>query len=298
MTSRRPVRASSAATPSAHPDKSASVPGPRLFGIVATDAPVVAVIRRGPSAWCALGRWDVATDTYEPGSWLRGTIYPQRCDLSPDGRWLVAFVLKQSADWAAGGAYVAISRPPWLTALAAWGIGSTWTSGLHFLAEPGTWPEVEPDVGDPAPVRERYGLAWTGAGSFAVERRRGWAETASTPTRRPDDMWDQDRDVEIEKASPSRPDVVLHVRGWHAAFRSFEPNRFGESAYWLEIDGVRRDLPEVQWADWAHDGRLLVATASGRLQAREVDGERVMWEHDVASEKPHRTPPPREAHGW
>ncbi|HVD29548.1 MAG TPA: hypothetical protein VNC79_13760, partial [Mycobacteriales bacterium] len=61
-------------------------PPPRLFGIPARDAPVVAVLRRGPSAWAQVGRWDVgSTPSYQPGSWLRGTLYPQRCDLSPDG---------------------------------------------------------------------------------------------------------------------------------------------------------------------------------------------------------------------
>jgi hypothetical protein len=110
-------------------------------------------------------------------------------------------VTKQHADWPAGGAYVAISRPPWLTALAAWGIGSTWTSGMHFLPEAGEWPPTNADVGDPAPVRRRYGLAWTPAASFAVERRRGWAEASSTPPRHPEDAWDQNRDVEMEKAS-------------------------------------------------------------------------------------------------
>jgi hypothetical protein len=50
--------------------------GPRIFGIVAQNAPVVAVIRRGPSDWMHLSRWDLETPAYEPGAWLRGTIYP------------------------------------------------------------------------------------------------------------------------------------------------------------------------------------------------------------------------------
>ena len=272
--------------------------GPRIFGIVANEAPVVAVIRRGPSSWCATGRWDVAAATYEPGTWIHGTVYPQRCDLSPDGRWLAAFVLKQSGDWAAGSAYVSLSRLPWLTALAAWGIGSTWTNGVHFLPEPGLWPASEPDVGDPTPCRERYGLAWTGAASFAVERRRGWCEAASTPPRDPDDVWDQRREVTMEKPSPGRPDLLLHARGWYAAFRAFEPDRFGESAYWLEIDGGSVALDGVQWADRSLDGRLLVATSDGRLQVRDETAADVTWEHDLAEETPHPTPPPPEASAW
>jgi hypothetical protein len=274
------------------------VQGPRIFGIAATEAPVVAVIRRGPSSWCATGRWDTAAGIYEPGSWIRGTVYPQRCDLSPDGRWMSAFVLNQHADWAAGAAYVSLSRLPWLTALAAWGIGSTWTNGVHFLPDVGPWLETDPDVGDPTPCRERYGLAWTHAASFAVERRRGWSEAPSTPPRDPGDAWDQRREVTMEKASPSQGDVVLHVRGWYAAFRAFGPDRFGESAYWLDHGVDRIELPDVQWADWSHGGGLLVATKDGRLQARTSDGQEVKWEHDLSQQSPRPTPPPPEASRW
>ena len=63
---------------------------PRLFGIPAARAPIVAVLRRGPSDWSHVGRWDVARGLYEPGAWIRSNLYPQRCDLSPDGRLLVA----------------------------------------------------------------------------------------------------------------------------------------------------------------------------------------------------------------
>jgi hypothetical protein len=77
-------------------------PPPRLFGILARDAPVVAVLRRGPSSWAHIGRWDVAAATYLGGSWLRGTLYPQRCDVSPDGRFLAAMALVPRAEWAPG----------------------------------------------------------------------------------------------------------------------------------------------------------------------------------------------------
>ncbi len=67
----------------------------------------------------------------------------------------------------------------------------------------------------------------------------------------------------MEKASPTDPDRMLRVSGWHAAFHSFEPERFGPSAYWLTVRGQRVVLPDAQWADWSSDGRLLVATYAG-----------------------------------
>jgi hypothetical protein len=157
--------------------------GPRIFGIIALHAPVVAVIRRGPSDWMHLSRWDLEAPAYEPGAWLRGTIYPQRCDLSPDGRWFSYFALKASAEWELGPTYIVISRLPWLTALAAWGIGSTWTRGMQFVEDRAVFEVDEPDLGDLSSVRERYGLRLSRADSFAIERRRGWTETPDTPPR-------------------------------------------------------------------------------------------------------------------
>jgi len=63
------------------PDPGVTAP----FGIPAARVPVVAVLGRGPSDWSHVGRWDVARGVYELGAWIRGDLYPQRCDLSPTG---------------------------------------------------------------------------------------------------------------------------------------------------------------------------------------------------------------------
>ena len=208
-------------------------------------------------------------------------------------------MLNQHADWPAGTAYVSLSRLPWLTALAAWGIGSTWTQGVHFVEDPAVWPADGPDIGDPAPCRQRYGLAWTRAASFAVERRRGWVETADTPPRAPDDAWDQRRQVTMEKPCPGAEERVLRVSGWHAAFRAFEPTRFGPSAYWLQIGDRRVELADVQWADWSRDGALLtVATYEGRLKSLDPVTLASVWEHDLSAESPTPSPPPPQANQW
>jgi hypothetical protein len=105
-----------------------------------------------------VSRWDLEAPSFEPGAWLRGTIYPQRCDLSPDGRWFAYFALKATAEWELGATYIVISRLPWLRALAGWGIGSTWTRGMQFVEDPAVFEIDEPDLGDLGPVRERFGL--------------------------------------------------------------------------------------------------------------------------------------------
>ncbi|MGA9160422.1 MAG: hypothetical protein WB297_06100 [Actinomycetota bacterium] len=274
--------------------------GPRIFGIAALRAPVVAVIRRGPTDWMHLSRWDLETPAYEPGAWLRGTIYPQRCDLSPDGRWFAYFTLKASADWELGGTYIVISRLPWLTALAGWGIGSTWTRGMQFVEDPGVFEIDEPDLGDLAAVRGRFGLRLSRADSFAVERRRGWTETADTPPRDEDDAWDERRGdrIVMEKARPNADGSDrLTVRGTYAAIRELHGHRT-DVRYELRSGRLTRNLEDVQWAEWDPMGRLLVATSDGRLQIRDGGGGTILWEADEGELGPDPMPPPAEASTW
>jgi hypothetical protein len=288
------------ARPSAAEGAARTVPtSPRVFCIPARRAPIVAVLRRGPSAWSHLGRWDVARQVYEPGAWIRGNLYPQRCDLSPDGEWFTYLTLKGSARWKAGQTYVAISRLPWLAALAAWGTCGTWTRGIHFVEDRDVWHVAPPDEGDAGPCRRRFGIAFTKPASFAVERRRGWTETADSPSRPPGDMWDEARvsDLKMEKARPESDGATrLTVQGYFAAFRESVPGSLKPVRYEI-VEGERsRLLDGVQWADWNADGRLLVATTDGRLQIR--DGSAVVSEVALGHLTPDPTPPPAEAHRW
>lgn len=97
--------------------KSSAKPACRLSVCIAREAPVAVILRRGPSKWVRLIRWDMETDTFEPGQWLHGRI-PQ-CDLSPDGRYL-AYFADDFRPHRHSEAWIAISRPPYLTALALW----------------------------------------------------------------------------------------------------------------------------------------------------------------------------------
>jgi hypothetical protein len=278
---------------------------PRLFGIPATRSPVVAVVRRGPSDWSQVCRWDPDRGTFEPGSWIHANLYPQRCDISPDGRWLTYFTLRANARWAAGRTYIAVSRMPWLTALAAWGTSGTWERGLHFVDDRRIWEVGDPDEGDIEPLRERFriGLEVTRAASFAVERRRGWRETAdSPPIDREHDMWDERRVPKLALEKPrsgSDPTARLTVRGWYAAFRSGQPS-WAQVSYSIVENGREHALEHVQWADWDQSGRLLVATTDGRLEIRSGAWEapRVDWSLDLSGHRPEPAEPPALARRW
>jgi hypothetical protein len=159
-----------------------------------------------------------------------------------------------------------------------------------------------PDVGDAAPVRERYGMTLNAPQAFAVERRRGWAETADAPPRDEDDLWDERRlsALRMEKPRPGAGGSTrLLVGGAYAAFRSGRKST--EVRYELVMDGSIAPLDDVQWADWDVRGRLLVATTGGDLQVREVDGPgstSVVRTHPLGALEPDPAPPPPAAHEW
>jgi hypothetical protein len=273
---------------------------PRIFGIPAAEAPIVAVLRRGPTDWFHVGRWDTATPSFEPGAWFHGTLYPQKCDLSPDGRWLAYSAMKPGADWAAGDIYEAVSRLPWLTALAAWEAGTTYTRGLHFDSVAGRCDVGEPDVGDAGPIVRRYGIALNRPEQFSVERRRGWTESPSTAPRETGGVWDTRRNVEMCKVRPTRKDgTTLHVTGSYAGFREM-PSYHDPAAYFLSQGDELVALDDVQWADWDAAGRLLVATTSGRLQIRALSRleAQVVFEEDLSAMTPDPQPPPAWAEEW
>ena len=63
----------------------------RLHVILAREASKAVIFRRGPSDQvCTLG-WDLVTDTFAMGQWLKGRIYEYRSDLSPDGELMIYF---------------------------------------------------------------------------------------------------------------------------------------------------------------------------------------------------------------
>lgn len=269
---------------------------PRIYCIPATQAPIVAVFRRGPTAWSHVGRWNLGEQRYEPGAWFKGRIFPRRSDLSPDGRVLCYFALKPSATWEQGEAYVALSRLPWLKTLDAFGTCGTWTRGYHF-----TEGEDGDNLGNinlPIP----YGLRSIPLVQFANERRRGWEERTDSPRRDPRDTWDERRNARIQKRQPGG-DRLLCVEsvGWTGGEFGIDQAVEGlRVSYWLESDGEIEILDQLQWADWDRDGRLLAATRGGKLQVWDLDSDdsQALFEEDLSRYEPSPISAPVWAHRW
>ena len=108
---------------------------PRLHISFASGSSVAAVLLRGPSDWFCLARWDTAVDEVELGAWFHGMIYSDRCSISPNGKLFSYLAAKHGGNF--GGdecnAWIAISRPPWLTAIGFWPAYGTQGYSTDFL---------------------------------------------------------------------------------------------------------------------------------------------------------------------
>ncbi len=111
----------------------------RLHVLLAREAPIGLVIRRGPSRQVCTILWNRQTDTFTLGQWLKGRIYERRCDLSPDGTHIIYFAMDGKWDGLSNGSWSAIARVPYLKALAFFPKGDCWNGGGLFLDDIRYW---------------------------------------------------------------------------------------------------------------------------------------------------------------
>lgn len=220
-------------------------PTARLHVILAREAPVAVVIRRGPAKHVCTVLWNRRTDEFTLGQWLRGRIYEDRCDLSPDGRYLIYFAFDGRTHREHGPSWTAVSRAPWLKAIALYPKGNTWGGGGYFTGARTYWLDSDHRcVLDTKEVRRDltavYPQIW----------HDRWAEAGWTFREELDAAGDKVR--LREKELP---------RGWILRFRPL-------AGYELEHARSKRlrQFPGCEWAEfeekrlvWAEKGCLLAA---------------------------------------
>ena len=132
---------------------------PSLFVLTAADADRAVILRRGPTKWFHVIGWDTRRDVFEHGAWLKGQIDRSLCGLSPNGELLLAVVrqyAKRDTPYTHG--WAAVSRAPWLKALALWPYRRTclwggWFDGPRSVVlrstrdEPPDWHAAHPPTG-------------------------------------------------------------------------------------------------------------------------------------------------------
>lgn len=264
----------------------------RLFVYLARETPFGVVLRRGPSDWVRLSLWHTETDEFEHGQWMKGRLYERRSDVSADGSLFVYFARRSSGPSQEGrDTWVAVSRPPWFTALALWFVGGTYHTGGFFPERHCLWTGFgagTPDEGEvppwltPAPNLPPF-----------VDRTNNWTDRTVWLNRLLRDNWERVMDERPEtwrRLDPSEQRWLEMTIRSEADFAAYGGPFVVEYAL-LSGDEIV-PLGQATWADWDQRGRLVVAK-DGCLWDVRSSGER-----ELIADFNHQTPDPAPSPDW
>jgi len=246
----------------------------RIHVLLASHAPVGLVIRRGPSNSVATLLWDRSRDTFKLGQWLRGRMYERRSDLSPDGKHFIYFAMNGKWDSESQGAWTAISRAPYLKAIAffpkgdCWHGGGLWTGRNTYWLNDGYGHTIARDTREVR--RDRvYRTTWNCNGEcLGVYYHRLLRDGWKFANGRSD-------------SNPMGNDIFEKNIGYGRTLRKIAhvetPAPRGKSCYWdeHELIGPAENqtirYPQWEWADL--DGKRLVWAAKGKIYAGKIQRE-------------------------
>ena len=249
----------------------------RLHVLLARGARTAVVIRRGPSRHTAVIGWDLKTDRFKVGQWLYGRIYERRSDLSPDGKHLLYFAMNGRWDSNVKGSWTALSRAPYLKALALWAKGDCWNGGGLFLSAKDYWlndghghellhdhSTLERSLA--YPWHEPYGSECPGVYYIRLQRD-GWVLTRTTP----DGAGGGIPLFEKRVSAHWYLRKLAHATLDHPVGRGCY---FDEHQLWNSRTETPHEYPGWEWAEvdrgrlvWAEGGKLF----SGRLGPKGVE---------------------------
>ena len=261
----------------------------RLDVFIASKALKAVVLRRGPAKRvCTIG-WDLTTDTFQLGQWLKGRIYEHCSDLSPNGKYFIYFALNARPQ--DGWCWTAVSRAPYLKAIALWDVKGGYEGGglfrstsTYWLNNPSTLrfesAEVRRDLHDPHDTLDNH---W-GAVYFRRLLREGWKMKEKRVVGR----WREA--VEFEKPVTDRLILrkVVHELGRPGKATSSSDHEL------LNIEtGEVLNLPNWDWADidrhrllWAEGGKLFAAT----IEKEEIGPSVVLYDFNDMVFEPIKAP--------
>jgi hypothetical protein len=292
----------------------------RLFVLLARTAPVGVILRRGPSQWVQLIKWNTDTDTFEPGQWFKGRIYEDKCDLSPDGKLLIYFAKKSGNSFKHpdyGDSWTAISKPPYFTALALWPVWGMWRGGGLFRSNEAVYLNHHP-AQQPHPDHQPHDLE-------VIQDEDWYVDVGILSERMSRDGWEsiqtgKDIALRLKENSPEllewhRYDYWLEKLDrpsiWYKRVKDYalEKHHFGYRAQRGHIakhylinrrNNKRVELSSATWADGDPQERVLF-TKEGKLftAAITAKGELALTElADFNANKPEPIETPAWAKKW
>jgi hypothetical protein len=275
--------------------------------IFARKSPAAVIFRRGPSKWVQLVKWDTKSDAFEPGQWFNGRVYERRSDLAPDGSLLIYFAQKISArsmkDQEYTYAWTAISKPPYLTALALWPKGDCWHGGGSFKNGRVVLLNHKPEVATPHKKHKPHRL-------LVIPNPQAHGEDDPVFSQRLErDGWKLIAPWKIENRGHGYHTVQPEIRERpNLSFtqviqltRSIERLDYSEEFVVRNLKPVHSVIIErASWADWDQQGRLVFAR-DGSIFAGSIgqSGEFVERQLiDLNRSRPKPLPPPEWATKW
>ena len=249
-----------------------------MFVLLAKQASVGVILRRGPTKWWHVTLWDTRTDQFQSGQWFHGQMYPDKCDVSPDGKLFIYFAGK-FGQWDVAKTWTSVSRPPYLTALALWPIGNTW-GGHGIFVDNRTVGVATSAVHHPDhPPGPLHVLEYSSVNAVPYWQT-GWSRIlAPDPARRYFAYRKHSGDLTLERETD-----VRHPSGRLSTYAL------------CRSDTEPIALFEAHWADWDQQGRLVAAVGGRILGAKITKKHGLRWRQLAAMNE--EKPVPMEAPEW
>lgn len=259
--------------------------------------------------------WNLENDTLEYGQWLKKKVRPERCDLSPEGRYFIYLI----DCFEQGDSRTVICKPPYWSALTAWEHGDPLFGaggGLfteehsvllnwHCPLEPHEkWPSLSQLEIGYFKAPEKYNL-WKGQINPLLDyrlERDGWKRIDDNPfveqetallTQRTVSEFCKTHNPEsnsaIEPQLWAKP-ITRHTSLYLISFYHSAHHKTFKKFY-LVRQQHKIELQDVAWADTDHRGRILAAIkgklyASKRFEDGSVQLENLLLLHDLNPQKP------------
>ncbi|HEY4329383.1 MAG TPA: hypothetical protein VGN88_06585 [Phycisphaerae bacterium] len=232
------------------------------------------LFRRGPKDWTRMILWDTDSDTFTGGQWVKHRV--EHGHLSPDGELLVYSVHNFRAHEKYGN-WVAVSRPPYFTALAFW---------------PASWP------GGHGIFTGNRRLELFG---FINDRKEGADKMPLSVVRHEMKFPVEPRLTGPEEWDRSEP----KSRRWTLCWKSGRQRDAGDAdrtfntSYAVEVGTSFWPLEGADWATFDQRSRLVISR-KGQLFVANVSPSGIQEKQlaDFSAEKPDPTAPEAIAHRW
>jgi hypothetical protein len=289
--------------PVSDPHKVTTVPA-RLFVILAREAPIGVILRRGPSKWVELILWHTDTDYFEHGQWFKGRIYERACHLSPDGTKFLYFGSKyhlqkwdastQQYDRTIMHEWTAISRPPYYTALALWpNVNENEAWGGFFLDNSTLFLQGKTK----APVQGRLPKRWkviqATENTEKYRRKRLLLDGWNIEQER---IWQFPPGKCVQPEVQRKRNTIGSTVGRYSIVLETD---FYSHHYSIEEETSKEviSFSDTTWMDFDHQGRL-VFTSQGKLFASPADELNPRVVADFNSDEPTEVIAPDWARKW